>query len=127
MPRNQGQQEDRTSDRMAEKAERDRTGSRNERSQRMARGGEQSRGGEDETRVHAHRTAKVVELVCSSTESFQDAIECGLEDASATTRGITGAHVQNMSVKCRNGKVVEYKVDLKVAFGVERTPSASEE
>jgi flavin-binding protein dodecin len=76
------------------------------------------------TQVHAHRTAKVVELVCSSTESFEDAIECGLKDASATTRGITGAHVQNLSVRCNDGKIVEYKVDLKIAFGVERTPSA---
>ncbi len=71
--------------------------------------------------VHAHRTAKVIELVGASTKSFEDAIEHALEDASASTRGITGAHVENMSVRCDNGKITEYKVDLKVAFGIERT------
>lgn len=70
---------------------------------------------------HEHRTAKVVELVGSSTRSFEDAVKNAIQDASATTRGITGAHVENWSVKCRNGAIVEYKVDLKVAFGIERT------
>jgi dodecin len=72
-------------------------------------------------RRHEHRTAKVVELVVTSRESFEDAVEKGLEDASQTTRGITGAHIENMSVKCKDGKIVEYKVNMKVAFGVERT------
>lgn len=73
--------------------------------------------------VHAHRTAKVIEIMGTSTRSFEDAIQHALEDASATTRGITGAHVQNMSVACENGEITEYKVDLKVAFGIERTAS----
>jgi dodecin len=69
---------------------------------------------------HENRTAKVVELVGSSTRSFEDAIEQTLRDAAETTRGITGAHVENMSLKCNDGRIVEYKVNLKVAFGVER-------
>lgn len=73
------------------------------------------------TKRHEHRTAKVVEIVSSSTRSFEDAVKSALKDASATTRGITGAHVQNLSVRCDNGKIIEYKVDLKVAFGIERT------
>lgn len=73
--------------------------------------------------THDHRTAKVVELIGVSTKSFEDAIECAVQDASATTRGITGADVVNMTVKCENGRIVEYKVNLKVAFGVERTAS----
>lgn len=76
---------------------------------------------QDSPSVHAHRTAKVVELVCSSTQSFEDAIKKGIEDANSTTRGIRGAEVQNMNVKCDNGKIVEYKVDMKIAFGIERT------
>lgn len=71
--------------------------------------------------IHAHRTAKVIELVGASTKSFEDAISHALEDASASTRGITGAHVENMSVRCEDGQITEYKVDLKVAFGIEGT------
>lgn len=70
---------------------------------------------------HEHRTAKVVEIIGTSSKSFDDAIRGALEDAAETTRGITGAHVENMSVKCDNGRVLEYKVSMKVAFGIERT------
>lgn len=71
--------------------------------------------------THEHRTARVIEILGSSTNSFDEAIENALQDASSTLRGITGAHVVNMSVRCKEGRISEYKVDLKVAFGVERT------
>lgn len=74
--------------------------------------------------VHEHRTAKVTELVATSKQSFEEAIQNGIKDASETTRGITGAHVMNMSVSCDNGRITEYKVNLKIAFGIERTPRA---
>ena len=74
--------------------------------------------------THEHRTAKVIELVCASKKGFDDAIRHGLADAASSTRGITGAHVENMSVRCVNGKITEYKVNLKVAFGIERTAHA---
>lgn len=70
--------------------------------------------------AHDHRTAKVVELVSSSSRSFQEAIENALEDARQTTRGITGAHVEAMSVQCEDGRITAYKVNLKLVFGVER-------
>jgi len=77
--------------------------------------------GADGAWMHAHRTAKVVELVSSSSRSFEDAIRNAVRDASETTRGITGAHVQNLSVRVQDGRIVEYKVNLNVAFGIERT------
>ena len=70
---------------------------------------------------HEHRTAKVVELIGSSSKSFEDAVRGALKDAAETTRGITGAQVESFSVKCRDGKITEYKAALKVAFGIERT------
>jgi dodecin len=75
----------------------------------------------NEGQVHDHRTAKVVELIGSSTKSFEDAVQHAISDASASIRGITGAHVQNMSVRCREGRIVEYKAHVTVAFGIERT------
>ncbi|MGQ0536324.1 MAG: dodecin family protein [Methanobacteriota archaeon] len=69
-----------------------------------------------------HRTAKIVELIGSSRESFEDAIRSALADAAETTRGIRGAHVENLSVKCdAEGKIVEFTANLKIAFGIERT------
>jgi len=70
---------------------------------------------------HPHRTAKVIELVGTSTKDFEDAIRTALEDASASLRDIHGAHVVGQNVKCENGKITEYRVDLKVSFGIERT------
>lgn len=73
---------------------------------------------------HEHRTAKVVELIGTSTESFEEAVRNVLRDASETTRGITGCHVENFSVRCDEGEITEYKVNCKVAFGIERTGRA---
>jgi len=85
--------------------------------------GNMTRDGANGVHDHDHRTAKIVELVCSSTKSFEDAIKKGLKDAAATTRGITGCHVENMSVRCENGEICDYRVNLKIAFGIERTPA----
>ena len=70
---------------------------------------------------HEHRTAKVIELIGTSSKSFEDAVRNALKDAAATTRGITGAQVEGYSVKCNEGKVTEFKASLKVVFGIERT------
>ncbi|HET6405020.1 MAG TPA: dodecin family protein [Candidatus Thermoplasmatota archaeon] len=67
-----------------------------------------------------HRTAKVVELIGNSKESFEGAVQAALSDASRTVRHISGADVIKMSVKCEEGRIIEYRVDLKVAFGIER-------
>ena len=60
--------------------------------------------------------AKVTEITSSSKDSFQDAIEKGLKRASDTLENIEGAWVKEMKVRCRNGKVDEYRVNLKVTF-----------
>ena len=87
-------------------------GTRNNRAQRSQRDGQQR---------HEHRTAKVVELIGTSRTGFEDAVKGALEDAAATTRGITGCQVEGFSVKCENGEITEYKASIKVAFGIERT------
>lgn len=74
-----------------------------------------------------HRTAKIVELVGCSAKGFDDAIRNVLQDAAATTRGITGCSVEHQSVKCENGKILEYRVNVKVSFGIERTPPSDAE
>ena len=60
--------------------------------------------------------AKVTEITSSSKKSFQDAIENGLNRDSKTLENIEGAWVKDMKVSCTNGKVDEYRVNLKVTF-----------
>lgn len=60
--------------------------------------------------------AKVTEITSSSKKSFEDAIEKGIARAHKTLRNVKGAWVQSMKVKCEDGKVSEYRVDMKVTF-----------
>jgi flavin-binding protein dodecin len=70
-----------------------------------------------------HRVAKVTELIGNSKTGFDDAIRNALMEASKTIRHISGADCVNMSVKCEEGKVIEYRVDLKIVFGIENDRS----
>ena len=60
--------------------------------------------------------AKVTEITAGSKKSFQDAIEKGIARASKTLKNVTGAWVQEQSVVAVNGKVTEWRVNMKVTF-----------
>ena len=60
--------------------------------------------------------ARVTELSASSKKSFEDAIENGIKRANETLDNIEGAWVKDMKVTCKNGKIDEYRVNLKVTF-----------
>lgn len=63
---------------------------------------------------------KVVELVGESSRGWEDAVANAVADASRTIDGITGVEVYNMTANIDNGKIMEYKANVKVAFGVKR-------
>ena len=60
--------------------------------------------------------AKVIELSASSKKSFDDAIASGIARASETIADIQGAWVQEQKVVVAKGKIVEYRVNMKVTF-----------
>lgn len=60
--------------------------------------------------------AKVIELSSSSEQSFEDAITKGIEKASETVHGIRGAWVKEQKVDISDGRITDYRVDLKVSF-----------
>ncbi|CAG7857555.1 hypothetical protein MCAMS1_02424 [biofilm metagenome] len=60
--------------------------------------------------------AKVSEVTSSSTHSFEDAIQKGIERAGKTVRGIQGAWIQEQKVVVNNDKIVEYRVNMKISF-----------
>ena len=63
--------------------------------------------------------ARVTELSCTSTESFEDAIRQGIERANKTLRGVRSAWVKEQRVDIRNDKIAEYQVNLMVTFVLE--------
>lgn len=64
----------------------------------------------------ATSVAKVIEITSESTESFEDAITKGILKAGETVTEIKGAWVEGQQVKVEDGKVVGFRVDLKVTF-----------
>lgn len=60
--------------------------------------------------------AKVAELISSSTKSFDDAINQGVQRATSTLEQVTGAWVEGQKVVIDGGKIKEYRVILKVTF-----------
>ncbi|HEV3400604.1 MAG TPA: dodecin family protein [Acidimicrobiales bacterium] len=66
---------------------------------------------------------KVIELVGSSPNSFSDAVRSAVKTASRTIRNIKGVDVVSSSADVdENGDLVNYKVDVKIAFVIE-TPT----
>ena len=64
--------------------------------------------------------ARVTEIISGSTKSFEDAVEQGIARASRTLKNIEGAWVQDQKVVVKNGKIVEYRVAMKVTFILEK-------
>jgi flavin-binding protein dodecin len=63
--------------------------------------------------------AKVIELSSRSTESFEDAIQQGLEKAGDSVHNIQNAWVKDQQVMVENGQIAEYGVSLKITFLVD--------
>jgi len=64
--------------------------------------------------------ARITEISAGSKKSFQDAIEMGLVRADKTLRNVSGAWVQSQKVVVEKGKIVEYRVNLKVTFVLDK-------
>ena len=58
----------------------------------------------------------VSEISSTSSKSFEDAVQQGLKRASETLRHIRSAWIKEQQVRCDDGKIVEYQVNLMVTF-----------
>ena len=65
--------------------------------------------------------AKIIELVGSSEKGWTEAAQSALEVANSTIKGVTGLEVNDITAKVdpATGKITEYKVGVKISFGVE--------
>ena len=70
--------------------------------------------------AEAPATVRVIELVGVSDKSWSDAAQQAVERASETIRHVTGVDVLHSTGVVRGGRIVEYHVNLKVAFVVDR-------
>jgi flavin-binding protein dodecin len=63
--------------------------------------------------------ARVTELISASPSSFEDAIQVGIKRAVKTLKNVEGVWVANQKCVIENGKISEYRVNLKVTFILE--------
>jgi hypothetical protein len=59
---------------------------------------------------------KIIELVGTSTKSWEDAAKVALETASKTLEDLRVAEVVKQDVTVENGKVINYRVRLNISF-----------
>ena len=58
--------------------------------------------------------AQVIEISAVSEESFDDAIQQGIEEAGEMFENISGAWIKEQKVKIEDGEIVEYNVNMQV-------------
>ncbi|NLX15904.1 MAG: dodecin domain-containing protein [Ramlibacter sp.] len=63
--------------------------------------------------------AKVLEISASSTKSFEDAIQTGINRVNTSVDQVQGAWIQEQKVVVNAGKITEYRVNMKVTFIVQ--------
>lgn len=61
---------------------------------------------------------KVIEVLSDSKNSWEDAAAQGVAKASKSVKHIQSAFVQNQSVTVMDGKIEDYRVNLKITFEV---------
>jgi dodecin len=64
--------------------------------------------------------AKVTEIIATSTKSFEDAVENGIQRANKTLKHIRGAWIRDHEVVVgEQGVITEFRVKMKVTFVID--------
>jgi flavin-binding protein dodecin len=63
--------------------------------------------------------ARVTEIIAGSSKDFEDAVANGVKRASKTLKNVRGAWVDGTEVVIEKGRIVEWRVRLKVTFILE--------
>jgi dodecin len=64
----------------------------------------------------ANSTYKIIELVGSSTKSWEDAAKSAVETAAKSVKELRIAEVTKMDMTIENGKVTSYRARITVSF-----------
>lgn len=63
--------------------------------------------------------ARITEISASSSKSFDDAVQQGIQRATATLRNVRGAWIKEQEIRVENNRISEYRVTMKVTFVLE--------
>ena len=62
---------------------------------------------------------KVIELIGTSTTSWEDAVKPVVDRATKTLRDLRIAEVKELDVRLENGKIAEYRAKVRLSFKYE--------
>lgn len=60
--------------------------------------------------------ARVTEISATSSESFEAAIQEGINRANKTLRNVEGAWIKDLNVMIDDGNITGYRVNMEVTF-----------
>ncbi len=63
---------------------------------------------------------KVIEVIAQSGKSWDDAAQEALKEASRTVHNIKSLYVQDMQAVVEDGKIVQYRLNAKISFLLDR-------
>lgn len=61
---------------------------------------------------------KVIEVIAGSENSFDEAVNNALKEASKSVNNIKSIYIQEMKAQVENNKIISYGVNAKVSFEV---------
>lgn len=64
---------------------------------------------------------KVLELMASSTKSWEDAAQQAVTEASQSLKNIRSVYIQDHSAVVKNNKITEYRITAKLSFEIEHS------
>lgn len=66
------------------------------------------------------RVVKVIELMSESPNSWEDAAQNCVAEASKTLRNIRSVYIKDFTAAVENDKVTSYRLSAKITFDLER-------
>ena len=63
---------------------------------------------------------KVIEVLSNSSTSWEDAAQNAVIEASKTIKHITSVNINNQSLTIKDGRVDEYRLNVKITFAVKK-------
>jgi dodecin len=70
---------------------------------------------------------KIIELIGSSPNSWEEAVKSTLAEAAKTVDNIKSIYVKSCKAKVENNKIIEYRAVVKIAFVVEHVATLGKE
>lgn len=61
---------------------------------------------------------KVIEILANSSESWEDAAENAVAEAAKSVNNIRSVYINEQSATVKNGKIDNYRVNVKITFEV---------